>query len=67
VTFSACKKNADTEISPAEMNDSLKKIATYYDKKGMEFYDQDQLDSAVSNYMTALTYYEQTDEIKNRR
>gem|GEM_PF-6205375 len=49
------------------MNDSLKKIATYYDKKGMEFYDQDQLDSAVSNYMTALTYYEQTDEIKNRR
>ena len=67
LTLFACNQKWDTKISSPETNDSLKKIGRYYDDKWKNFYDNDQLKLALKNYITAAKYYEQTDEIKNRR
>lgn len=65
--FSACDKKWNTTVSSPETNDSLKKIGRYYDDKWKKFFDNDQLKLALKNYIIALEYYEQTDEIKNKR
>ena len=67
LTIFACNEKWATTKSSAETNDSLKKIGRYYDDKWKNFFDNDQLKLAFKYYITALKYYEPTDEIKNKR
>lgn len=67
VTFSCEKISETTRPNAQEHNDSIKKIGRYYDDKGKAFMDNNQLDSALQNDIIALRYYEQSDEIKNKR